>query len=160
MAAVLAEAQERNFEYWPILGVYVWPNPGNLPDTYAGEVQKMKTWIAERLDWLDFAFGENMPDLDAAFSVASTSAFDWQFAPALAGNGYSYFWDFDDGSTSAEMSPQHQFREPAPVQLTVSTAFGCSSTSQQIIHIVNTGAHDVAAAALRVFPNPASNGST
>lgn len=157
MAAVLAEAQERNFDYWPILGVYVWPNPGNLPDTYTGEVQKMKDWIAERLDWLDFAFGQNLPDLNAAFSAASASAFDWQFAPTVAGNGYSYSWNFDDGSTSAEMSPQHQFPGTGTytVQLTVSTAFGCSSTSQQIIHIVNTGAGDVATETLRVFPNPA-----
>ena len=157
MAAVLAEAQERNFDYWPILGVYVWPNPGNLPDTYAGEVQKMKDWIAERLDWLDFAFGQNLPGLNAAFSAASASAFDWQFAPTVAGNGYSYSWDFDDGSTSAEMSPQHQFPGTGTytVQLTVSTAFGCSSTSQQIIHIVNAGAGDVATETLRVFPNPA-----
>ncbi|MBC7776490.1 MAG: CotH kinase family protein, partial [Phycisphaerae bacterium] len=31
MASVLAEAQSRNFEFWPILGKYVWPNPGFLP---------------------------------------------------------------------------------------------------------------------------------
>lgn len=28
VALLLNESQERNFTVWPILGVYVWPNPG------------------------------------------------------------------------------------------------------------------------------------
>lgn len=157
MAAVVEEAQVRNFDYWPILGVYVWPNPGPLPDTYAGEVQKMKNWLAARLDWLDFAIGESLPTLNAGFTATPTSALDWQFAPTVSGGGYTYTWDFDDGTTSTETSPEHQFAGTGTynVQLTVSTAFGCSSTSQQIIHIVNTGAQEATAGALRVFPNPA-----
>ena len=156
MAAVVEEAQQRNFAYWPILGVYVWPNPGNLPDTYAGEVQKMKNWLTERLDWLDFAIGANLPTLNAGFSADALSAYDWQFEPSVSGTGYSYAWDFDDGAGSTETAPQHQFpgNGTYTVQLTLSTAYGCSSSSQQIIHIVNTGAHDVSAGALRVFPNP------
>ncbi|MCE7923680.1 MAG: PKD domain-containing protein [Haliscomenobacteraceae bacterium CHB4] len=162
MAAVVQEAQARNFQYWPILGVYVWPNPGALPDTYAGEVQKMKNWIADRLDWLDFSFETFLPALDAGFSASPSGALDWQFTPAVANDAYTYAWDFDDGTTSAEMAPQHQFPGPGTyaVQLTVSTAYGCSSTTQQIIHIVNTGTDEVAAGALRVFPNPAAESVT
>lgn len=36
----MAGAEDRNFEKWPILGVYVWPNPQPIPDTYEGEINK------------------------------------------------------------------------------------------------------------------------
>lgn len=53
LATVLDDAQQRNFLCWPILGVYVWPNPYPYPTTYAGEITSMKSWIAQRLYWLD-----------------------------------------------------------------------------------------------------------
>lgn len=53
MAAVLDESQTRNFEKWPILGVYVWPNPSPIPNSYAGEVAKLKQWFSDRLAWMD-----------------------------------------------------------------------------------------------------------
>ena len=53
----LMEAQERNFTTWPILGIYVWPNPWPYAATYEGEVNTLKAWIHNRLAWLD----SNMP---------------------------------------------------------------------------------------------------
>jgi subtilisin-like proprotein convertase family protein len=53
----LNEAQQRNFEAWPILGVYVWPNPWPFAPTYQGEVDNLKSWLHTRLAWLD----ANMP---------------------------------------------------------------------------------------------------
>jgi hypothetical protein len=52
VAAMLEEPQQRNFQRWPILGVYIWPNPV-YPPTYAGEINYLKTWIQERFAWLD-----------------------------------------------------------------------------------------------------------
>ncbi|MBC8048117.1 MAG: T9SS type A sorting domain-containing protein, partial [Fimbriimonadaceae bacterium] len=46
-------AKDRHYQIWPILGVYVWPNPYPLADTYAEEIVNLKTWIAGRLTWLD-----------------------------------------------------------------------------------------------------------
>ncbi|MFH1119010.1 MAG: CotH kinase family protein [Bacteroidota bacterium] len=57
LAYMLNESQERNFEVWPILGVYVWPNPWPYPETYAEEIAILKDWIHNRLAWLD----ENLP---------------------------------------------------------------------------------------------------
>ena len=57
IAGQLNEAQVRNFTQWPILGIYVWPNPWPYPSTYQGEVNALKTWIHNRLSWLD----NNMP---------------------------------------------------------------------------------------------------
>jgi hypothetical protein len=51
-AGQLGEAQERNFQKWSILGVYVWPN-WFVADTYAAEIGFMKDWLTGRLEWID-----------------------------------------------------------------------------------------------------------
>ena len=157
MAAVVEEAQGRNFEFWPILGKYVWPNPGFLPPTYAGEVAKMKGWIYQRFAWLDFAFGQNLPNLDANFTASALNAFNWQFS-VTENPGYIYAWDFGDGSFADQPIVQHEFLGTGTfeVKLTVSTPYGCSNTSDQIIHIIDVGSNDaLATEGFRFFPNPA-----
>jgi len=49
-AAQLDEAQARNFERWPVLGEYVWPNPDGVENrtTYASELDYLKTWLVDR----------------------------------------------------------------------------------------------------------------
>ncbi len=54
-AALLQEAQKRNFERWPILGSAINPN-WFAGDTYEEEVKWMKDWIAARLAWIDKQF--------------------------------------------------------------------------------------------------------
>lgn len=51
----LSEAQGHNFEKWPILGVTIWRSlPGaEQRDTYQKEVDYMKTWLLNHLDWMD-----------------------------------------------------------------------------------------------------------
>ena len=55
MAAQLNEAQARNFKRWRILGRQVWPQY-YTGKTYAEEVQYMKNWITQRLNWMDRQF--------------------------------------------------------------------------------------------------------
>ncbi|MBA4852113.1 CotH kinase family protein [Emticicia sp. BO119] len=43
----------RNFQRWPILGVYVWPQPNPISSTWFGEVDELKQFVANRLIWLD-----------------------------------------------------------------------------------------------------------
>jgi hypothetical protein len=52
----LDESQERNFTKWPILDNYVWPND-YIGSSYQDEIGYLKTWIIDRVDWLD----NNMP---------------------------------------------------------------------------------------------------
>jgi hypothetical protein len=52
LSAVVNEGQQRNFERWPILGVKVWPNYF-VGSSFADEVNWMKGWIVNRVDWLD-----------------------------------------------------------------------------------------------------------
>lgn len=53
VATLLTAAQARNFSVWPILGTYVWPNPSPIPTTFAGEVDELKDWAAERWSWVN-----------------------------------------------------------------------------------------------------------
>jgi len=53
VGVLLDESQQRNFNQWPILGVYVWPNPSPVPVDYAGVKQELKNWINDRSTWLD-----------------------------------------------------------------------------------------------------------
>lgn len=48
--------QVRNYERWPILGTYVWPNYF-IGQNYPEEIDYMKSWIAGRISWLD----DNLP---------------------------------------------------------------------------------------------------
>lgn len=57
MALELGDAQIRNFQKWPILGVYVWPNPQPISRTFEGEVAELKNYVYNRLVWLD----KNLP---------------------------------------------------------------------------------------------------
>ena len=54
-AKYIDKSQKANFERWNILGVYVWPNP--VYDlTYEEEVERLKNWIEERMNWLNSNF--------------------------------------------------------------------------------------------------------
>jgi len=48
----LGEAIDRNFEKWPVIGEYVWPNY-YIGETYEDEVNYLKSWITERVTWID-----------------------------------------------------------------------------------------------------------
>ena len=64
----LEEAQIRNFERWPVLGTYVWPN-SFVGETYPEEVSFLKNWLRDRLDWMD----DNMQG-DCSLVSAETTA--------------------------------------------------------------------------------------
>lgn len=48
----LGNAIDRNFQKWPILNQYVWPN-SDVRNTYSAEVFFLKEWISRRLAWMD-----------------------------------------------------------------------------------------------------------
>ena len=52
LAALLQEANVRDFARWPRLGEYVWPN-AFVGQTYEEELEYMRDWIDDRLAWLD-----------------------------------------------------------------------------------------------------------
>lgn len=52
MANYIDTAQERNFNKWKILDRYVWPNE-YIGGTFENEINYLKNWTKDRLDWLD-----------------------------------------------------------------------------------------------------------
>lgn len=52
VALLLKDPQARNFQRWPVLGTYVWPN-AYIGNTYEEEITYMKNWIKNRLQWMD-----------------------------------------------------------------------------------------------------------
>jgi len=55
---ILSNAQKRNFIKWPILGKYVWPN-SFVGDTYEEEIDHLKSWIEDRIKWMDSRIEKN-----------------------------------------------------------------------------------------------------
>ena len=54
MALMLEEPALRNFDKWPVLGTYVWPNFFiGEEGTYQEEIDYLKAWTANRLSWMD-----------------------------------------------------------------------------------------------------------
>ena len=53
-AEQLKWAQQENNDKWQTIGQYVWPNPVVF-DTYQEEVDHMKEWYINRMNWLDSA---------------------------------------------------------------------------------------------------------
>ena len=48
----IGEAADRNFERWPTLGQYVWPNY-YIGQTYQDEIDYLRNWIISRMEWMD-----------------------------------------------------------------------------------------------------------
>ncbi len=53
----LSESQVRNFTRWSILGEYIWPN-AFIGNTYSEEVEYLRGWLTDRLDWMDQSIEE------------------------------------------------------------------------------------------------------
>ena len=77
-AALLEGAQERNFEKYDILGQYIWPNPEPFASSYLEEIQQLKNWINNRLNWMDSnMFGECPP----TSTTKIAEDFDFELSP-------------------------------------------------------------------------------
>lgn len=51
-SAYIKDARIRNFQRWPILGSYIWPN-FIFPNTYEEEMAYFKRWLNDRVEWID-----------------------------------------------------------------------------------------------------------
>lgn len=70
--AFIGEARVRNFDRWPILGTYVWPNDF-IGDTYEEEIVFLKFWLTQRLLWMDNNMLGDDCDLVSAETTISPS---------------------------------------------------------------------------------------
>ena len=75
--------------------------------------------------------------------------FEFQNESVVTGGELTYFWDFDDGSTSTDENPAHSYASGGDynVVLTVTHESGCTDTYEEIVSFYNPIAqfsHDVA----------------
>lgn len=52
---LMGTAVDRNFDRWPILGEWIWPNK-YVGETYESEIYWMRNWITDRITQLDHIF--------------------------------------------------------------------------------------------------------
>jgi len=60
LVMMMGDAPARNFDRWPALEQYVWPNPfvgGNYP----AEIDYLKNWLSDRTAWMDGAISALTP---------------------------------------------------------------------------------------------------
>jgi hypothetical protein len=74
---ILKVPQKKNFERWPVLGVYVWPNPNPIASSWEMEVLELRNWMDKRLKWLD----ANIPAVYTSLETDGISSFDYQAFP-------------------------------------------------------------------------------
>lgn len=97
MATTLTYAQARNFEKWDVLSTYVWPN-NYIGGTYENEVAYLKSWINNRIDWIDAQIDTITPLTLEVPSVITLSATDIASDSATIGgsvvrDGNSFIWE-------------------------------------------------------------------
>lgn len=68
-AAAMQQAQLNNFQRWPVLESWVWPNYA-IPGSYAGEVEYLDEFLRARIAWMDgqlnaAAVGTGLPSATA-----------------------------------------------------------------------------------------------
>jgi hypothetical protein len=66
-ATYMGAEVNKNFQKWPILGVYIWPN-AFVGNTYQEELNYLKGWITDRLTWMDSATEPNSDLYKESFS--------------------------------------------------------------------------------------------
>ncbi|MBA3901749.1 MAG: CotH kinase family protein [Bacteroidetes bacterium] len=126
VASALSESSERNFKRWPVLGEYVWPNPEPFPETYEGELDKLKSWINDRLLWLD----NNTPGSCPKDYYASVKE------DVLASLSLKVY----PNPFRGEMNVNFLLHEPADVQIEVLNSYGMVVKSFPKAH-KTTGVH-------------------
>jgi hypothetical protein len=119
---LVGEAQERHFTTWPILGQYIWPNPQPIPGSYTEEISALKSWIANRLMWID----NNLPQVGDCATILTDET--TKFNAVLISNAAHLTWQ-----TTSEKNSDHFVLERSIDgvnfnQFTTVNAAGTSST--------------------------------
>jgi len=80
LVQLLDESKTRNFEKWPVLGIYIWPNPYFVGQTYQSEINYLKNWISQRINWLDQNMVGQPSDLnDSKEQIPSDFSFEQSY---------------------------------------------------------------------------------
>ena len=166
---LMGPAIDRNFERWPTLGTYIWANI-EWPDTYEGEVEMLKSFIQERLPWLDSQWSgrgnavDYPPHLECMEDQYLTSAIPNAYIPSGDELDPSFVWDdFNIGKLENNINGEQTLEnayitDGSTVQWTVTDSKGQQKSCSFKVYVtgVNVNEKGVPAGDIRVYPNPAS----
>ncbi len=82
LVTVLEKPHIRNFQRWNILGKYVWPNEF-IGNSYGEEIDYLKGWISERLNWLDNNIGSLVTSIPETFQESPITAYPNPFTGTM-----------------------------------------------------------------------------
>jgi subtilisin-like proprotein convertase family protein len=127
-AAYIDTAQQRNFTTWPIIGVATWPEPQPLPQTYGEEIQRLKTWVTDRLTWMDQQFNA-LPHNPVYVTLgADTSFCSGDTIQLYAGDFDTYQWNTNNPSATQQVLIGGTYT------VTVADKFQCSGNASVTIN--------------------------
>ena len=91
----IEEARKRNFQCWPVIGQYIWPN-FYVGDSYEDEMNYLKDWIRDRLDWMDDNMPGEITSTGDETSISETKTFPVVTYPnpLLSGNKFTFTIDY------------------------------------------------------------------
>ncbi|HCE56761.1 MAG TPA: hypothetical protein DER09_02925, partial [Prolixibacteraceae bacterium] len=95
---VLKDAQVRNFEKFDVLSTYVWPN-NYVGGTYQNEVNYLKKWVNNRIDWLDQEIDKIVPSFVLSGpEIANANSFNLVVFPNPFSENFKI--EFESGSNA------------------------------------------------------------
>ena len=105
--------QQRNFAAWPVLGTYVWPNY-YVGSTFQSEIDWLKDWISQRLDWLDANIAQIVTDVEDEKAGSRVTVYPNPF--------------------SSQLSFEYSLDRPAEVQFTLHDNMGRLVSTSKVKH--------------------------
>jgi hypothetical protein len=102
----IAPARERNYERWPILGTYVWPNYDWAGNDYDDEVEYFEDFLFPRLNWMDQNFPGQTLEPTAGIS---------------ADNDQLHFVLYSDFFSTHLLKPEHFILNNTPVGVVINS---------------------------------------
>jgi len=96
LTTMLSDAQQRNFEAFPVLDQYIWAN-NYVGGTYENEIAYLKGWISDRIAWMDIKLDGYMYPYSTELS-ADLEGLDLQIFPNPVVNEFNMALHVEWGS--------------------------------------------------------------
>jgi len=144
-------ALTRNFDEWDILGTNIWPNPDGWDDrtTYEDEVDWMKAWFEDRLDWIE-------TQSKGTSGLAQPPEFN-QFGGEVA-NGFQLVMTQSNGWDGAQIYYTLDGRDPRVSPNSAVTLIAENATCEVLVPAVENGG-DLLTVSQWTNPSSPSNSS-
>ncbi len=117
LTGVLDGAWQRNYERWPILGTYVWPNYDWQRNNYSDEVDYFSDWLFARLEWMDANLYDRVLEPSAALVPVGGDGYRYHYRVVLEDDRFDHVrlnrWDFELQSDNPDIYIESVMHEHA-----------------------------------------------